>query len=30
MTSRGVAVPGAEDFERDPTLLRRALDRVFG
>lgn len=30
MTARGVALPGAEDFERDPTLLRRALDRVFG
>lgn len=30
MTTRGVALPGAEDFERDPTLLRRALDRVFG
>lgn len=30
MTERGVAMPGAEDFERDPTLLRRAMDRVFG
>ena len=30
MTNRGVALPGAEDFERDPTLLRRALDRIFG
>jgi outer membrane protein assembly factor BamD len=30
MTSRGVAIPGAEDLERDPTLLRRALDRIFG
>lgn len=30
MTTRGVALPGAQDFERDPTLLRRALDRVFG
>ena len=30
MTARGVALPGAEDTERDPTLLRRALDRIFG
>jgi outer membrane protein assembly factor BamD len=30
MTERGVALPGAEDMERDPTLLRRALDRIFG
>lgn len=30
MTERGVALPGAEDLERDPTLLRRALDRIFG
>jgi outer membrane protein assembly factor BamD len=30
MTQRGVALPGAEDTERDPTLLRRALDRIFG
>ena len=30
MTARGVALPGAEDMERDPTLLRRALDRIFG
>ena len=30
MTARGVAIPGAQDQERDPTLLRRALDRIFG
>ncbi len=30
MTSRGVDLPGAVDVERDPTLLRRALDRIFG
>ena len=30
MTARGVALPGSEDTERDPTLLRRALDRIFG
>jgi len=30
MTARGVALPGSEDFERDPTLLRRAMDRIFG
>lgn len=30
MTDRGVALPGAQDTERDPTLLRRALDRIFG
>ncbi len=30
MTDRGVALPGALDRERDPTLLRRALDRIFG
>lgn len=30
MTERGVALPGAQDLERDPTLLRRALDRIFG
>jgi outer membrane protein assembly factor BamD len=30
MTERGVALPGATDMERDPTLLRRALDRIFG
>lgn len=30
LTSRGIAVPGSEDLERDPSLLRRALNRVFG
>lgn len=30
LTARGIAIPGAEDIERDPSLLRRALDRVFG
>ncbi|XBQ14960.1 MAG: outer membrane protein assembly factor BamD [Oceanicaulis sp.] len=30
LTARGIAIPGSEDFERDPSLLRRALDRVFG
>jgi len=30
LTARGIAIPGAEDLERDPSLLRRALDRVFG
>ena len=30
MTDRGVTLPGAQDRERDPTLLRRALDRIFG
>ncbi|MGJ3232918.1 MAG: outer membrane protein assembly factor BamD [Oceanicaulis sp.] len=30
LTARGIAIPGAEDFERDPSLLRRALDRIFG
>lgn len=30
MTARGVTMPGGEDMERDPTLLRRALDRIFG
>ena len=26
LTARGIAIPGAEDLERDPSLLRRALD----
>lgn len=30
MTARGVALPGAVDTETDPSLLRRALDRIFG
>lgn len=30
MTERGVALPDAVDIERDPTILRRALDRIFG
>ncbi|MCP2671602.1 outer membrane protein assembly factor BamD [Maricaulaceae bacterium EIL42A08] len=30
MTERGVDLPDAVDIERDPTLLRRALDRIFG
>lgn len=30
LTARGIAIPGAEDLERDPSLLRRALDRIFG
>ena len=30
LTARGIAIPGAEDLERDPSLLRRAIDRIFG
>jgi outer membrane protein assembly factor BamD len=30
LTARGIAIPGAEDLERDPSLLRRALNRIFG
>lgn len=30
MTARGVALPGAVDTETDPSLLRRAIDRIFG
>lgn len=30
LTSRGIAVPGTEDLEGEPSLLRRALNRVFG
>jgi outer membrane protein assembly factor BamD len=30
LTARGIAIPGAQDLERDPSLLRRALDRIFG
>jgi len=30
LTARGIAIPGSEDTVRDPSLLRRALDRVFG
>ena len=30
LTARGIAVPGSEDIEREPSLLRRALNRVFG
>ncbi|MEQ8406428.1 MAG: outer membrane protein assembly factor BamD [Oceanicaulis sp.] len=30
LTARGIAIPGAEDLDRDPSLLRRALDRIFG
>ena len=30
MTARGVALSGAVDTETDPSLLRRALDRIFG
>jgi outer membrane protein assembly factor BamD len=30
LNRRGIAIPGAVDLERDPSLLRRALNRVFG
>jgi len=30
LTSRGIAVQGSEDLQHDPSLLRRALDRIFG
>lgn len=30
LSNRGIRVPGSEDMERDPSLLQRALDRVFG
>lgn len=30
LTARGIAMPGQEDMERDPTLIQRAMERIFG
>ena len=30
LTARGIAVEGMEEIQRDPSLLQRAIDRVFG
>lgn len=30
LTQRGIAIPGADQLDVEPSLLRRAMDRIFG